>query len=171
MKERYLFRGKRIDNGVWVVGNLAVHTDERTIRNENTTRAFIFPKVIFRFDDNSPHGVTGIVEIYPETIGQCTGLRSTLVDGEYVVFKNPNDGKLIFDGDIISVSAYSYTEPEAYYFGVVTVGSYGYGLYNENAEVKFLYFNDIQGSYITHYEVLGNIHDNPELLHEPEATT
>ena len=99
---------------------------------------------------------------------QCTGLRATVADGKYFVFNNPNEGKLIFDGDIISISAYSYTEPEADYFGVVTVGAYGYGLFDEYSEAKLLYFNDIQGSYITHYEVLGNIFEHGELLESTE---
>lgn len=55
MNDRYLFRGKRVDNGEWVIGMLTKMWEQMHIitpDNENTAYAII-----------------------PETVGQCTGLK------------------------------------------------------------------------------------------------
>ena len=149
MNDRYLFRGKRLNNGEWVQGHYRSRTMEP---NFDRVRHFIsmdYPEMY---------------EIDETTLGQCTGLKETCVNGEY------KEGDLIFVGDIITVSAYSYTEPEADYFGVVEIGPFGYGLhvYDGYNRKKWINLCDCQGSYITHYTKYGNIHDNPELLEEDE---
>ena len=55
-KDRYLFRGKRIDNGEWVVGNLINSPDGRVAISETS-------------------GDWELHECIPTTICQCTGLR------------------------------------------------------------------------------------------------
>lgn len=73
MENRYLFRGKRIDNGEWVEGFLM---DEDYINmpfNDN--------EVGGRFDDP--------VEINESTLCQCTGLKD-------------KNGNLIWESDILS---------------------------------------------------------------------
>lgn len=73
MENRYLFRGKRIDNGEWVEGFLM---DEDYINmpfNDN--------EVGGRFDDP--------VEIDESTLCQCTGLRD-------------KNGNLIWENDIVA---------------------------------------------------------------------
>ena len=71
MNDRYLFRGKRLDNGKWVQGDLLCDREGA-------------PSHV-RF-----WGKLGIdcADINPATIGQCTGLKD-------------KNGELIFDGDII----------------------------------------------------------------------
>lgn len=74
MLDRYLYRGKRIDNGEWVEGFLMDENYINTPFNDN--------EVGGRFDDP--------VEIDESTLCQCTGLRD----------KNDN---LIWENDIVRV--------------------------------------------------------------------
>ncbi len=124
-----LFRGKRKDNGEWIVGHLLRYEDGRARIIESRTD-------IFCFADDPDTTVVKTYEVAPETVGQFTGLTD-------------KNGKKIFDGDIIeAVCDNSFGEcikaPV-----VVRMDDY---------ELMW----DITHSY--EYEVIGNIHDNPELL-------
>lgn len=119
---------------------------KRRVNGEWVYGSFFSPNAIMKrgkeFDDDKTY------TILPETIGQYTGL----------IDKN---GKKIFEGDIISIP---FEEDVVYY---------------ENAEVYFdtehcgwyvRYFDDESFS-LWEYDdcditVIGNIHDNPELLKE-----
>ena len=71
MENRYLFRGKRIDTGEWVFGDL-VHS-------------------VYKIGDTcvGQYGTeVGMHEVDPETVCQCTGI-------------NDKNGKLIFENDIL----------------------------------------------------------------------
>lgn len=71
MNNRYLFRGKRTDNGEWVTGDLMQWTD-------GTVRICV--------DDGDDEKIA--TAVITETIGQCTGLKN-------------KKGKLIFEGDVV----------------------------------------------------------------------
>ena len=89
---------------------------------------------------------TGVenVEVIPETIGQYTGLQD-------------NKGKMVFEGDVVN------DEQSGYNYSIKWFSEYGcFALANKNGHVEFgcdeleIFLNDLV--------VVGNIHDNPELL-------
>lgn len=80
MKNSYLFKGKRVDNGEWVEGCLI--TDE----TEDSKRFIGY--VIGTDEDGIPHDLD-VVQVDPSTICQCTGVKD-------------KNGKLIWENDIVS---------------------------------------------------------------------
>lgn len=93
--------------------------------------------LIYPFDDRAD-----CLAVYPETVGQFTGLTD-------------KNGKKIFEGDIVAWCG--------------SVGAVCYGEFNCSCcdGVYGWYFSntaDIRDS--DYYEVIGNIHDNPELLED-----
>lgn len=144
-----LFRGKRKDNGEWVEGYYAMQSNHACFEDELKYTHFIFKDIFLDFN----LGGLQEFEVIPETVGQYTGLT------------DKNDTK-IFEGDIISIpfeeDRYPYEENIIHY---------------ENAEVYFdterygwyvKYADDDLVSLWEHDDrdiiVIGNIHDNPELL-------
>lgn len=140
------FRGKRIDNGEWVEGGSIIRqiiheglTIEHNIYIANAGEEFT------AIHDTETGNMLSIEQgtfyaVDPETVGQWTGLTD-------------QNGKRIFDGDIVDIL----TENEE--IGVVEWDDGGYIVSADGFCVDFLH--NING---TDVEVIGNIHDNPELL-------
>lgn len=134
-----LFRGKRVDNGEWIYGDLR-QFNPYGINYKNGKG-----KVAWIIFDNGING--GIeYEVIPETVGQ------------YVM--PDKNGKKIFEGDIVS------ERPP-----MNEIAYIGYVKYDDELAVwRFIIKNDTKfndvllGSYSISYSVIGNIHDNPELL-------
>ncbi len=140
-----LFRGKRKDNGAWVEGNLI--TSEKD--DAETYIGYLFDVrngVIEDFD---------IVEVIPETVGMWTGLTD-------------KNGIRVFEGDIVRSDNYIGVVKLGYYTadGVKHIGFYTKwvsGVNYKHIRRDLVYW--VQGNNAV---VIGNIHDNPELL-EGEA--
>ena len=135
----FLLRGKRTDNGEWI-------TDSETYIRDGDG--------IWLSDENL-NGVT----VIPETVGQFTGLTD-------------KNGVRIFEGDILDVSS-----DVAY--GGVAVHRLGYfvvefhnGCFMKSAldDPQLSFFDNAKRKGLYHFistdihKIVGNIHDNPEIL-------
>ena len=86
------------------------------------------------------------VNIIPETITEYTGLKD-------------KNGTKIFEGDILSAHLdNAYPEDET----LLEVIWHNNGWYGKNEP----FFDDFDNGFEKYFEVIGNIHDNPELLKE-----
>ena len=143
-----IFRGKRLDNGDWVEGFYLSHLN---------TCHYIIPFRTGGFEaiDNSFY-VHKWFEVDPSTIGQYTGLKD-------------KNGKRIFDGDILHIAKIAdalggyYRPPLDYHVNVVVKWDLCAWMWETLCEDKrYITFPDAWCHY--ECEVIGNIHDNPELL-------
>lgn len=130
----FLLRGKRTDNGEWVCG---YYTKARYFLNKKEMHIIFEPDV-----EAFPHcEFTGYEEVLPETVGQFTGLTD-------------KNGVKIFEGDIVSL-----VKHDSLIYKVVYVPC-RYELVNSKGVNCFVL--DIYKS--ENIEVIGNIHDNPDIL-------
>lgn len=134
MNREIRFRGKRSDTGEWTVGSLIV-----------THKGFTG---ITTFTGKFPDGkIRAIIdEVQPETVSQYIGLKD----------KNGTD---VYEGDILCISGFN-TVGEAEEW-IMEVGQYGEVAYSTaDSDYSLLAWIDN----FVEYEVVGNIHDNPELM-------
>ena len=148
-----LFRGKRLDNGEWVYGSFL------KVEHEDGS----FTAAIFQKKDAG-----GDAEVSPATVGQYTGLTD-------------KNGVNIFEGDIVDLFGMKgKVVQECGAFGIGFLKTIDYDLleskipfnnsanfcFNDNFislwEVFWNYEQDDNPLY--EVDVIGNIHDNPELL-------
>ena len=92
-------------------------------------------------DDNEK-----VYVVWPETVGQYAGLTD-------------KNGEKIFEGDIIAGAAYWLEHGKN---GVVTYRDGAFGIVWYRGDVE--QFNAFTSMCNVEYEVIGNIHNNPELL-------
>ena len=93
-------------------------------------------------------------EIIPKTVGQFTGLTD-------------ENGKKIFEGDIVKVKITQNEDIQTYGNGKIKIGVI---VYNDDLALftcKNNFMNFINWAFNV-YEVIGNIHDNHELLNMHE---
>ena len=99
--------------------------------------------------DSIGHGIKlgCLVSVAPETVGQYTGLKD-------------KNGKEIYEGDIVKVNG-AYIGKDGIFIVVFRSGAF------KLDEAKKLFDTQLLAKGISNYcEVIGNIHDNPELLEE-----
>lgn len=143
------FRGKRLDNGEWLYGNLV---ELRNPFNPNDAPAcFIMPKEV---NIAAPDSIAEQEVVDPDTVGQFTGLLD-------------KNGKEIYEGDVIKVITFGF-DPEKF----ITEIKYGcsggvLGFHLANGRSLF-YFGQSDYSRLDDTTIIGNIHDNPELLSNDE---
>ena len=152
MAEReILFRGKRTYNGKWVEGSLVVTSQGG---------AYIISTVEDKRDATVLVNQCSL-NVDPETVGQYTGLTD-------------KNGKKIFEGDIVRATierAERCQSPriENGVIGYDCIGMIGLILYKDkNGEnVWSDFFNELSLSGLIedyYFEIIGNIHDNPDIL-------
>lgn len=148
MQDRYLFRGKRLDNGEWVYGNLIRSND-----SEVGYEAIIIPT-----NDSNMYTKGGSIgdlgfenwhRVNETTICQCTGLKD-------------KNGKLIWENDIVA-----YWDSYSTESGLAEANCVGKVVWDDET-ISFQVTNRLSAE---SYEVLGdecsvigNVFDNPELL-------
>lgn len=139
-----LFRGKRMDNGEWVEG---WYQPETTIKHWNGIQETVGVTIAYKVED----GFLEDTLVDPPTVGQYTGLTD-------------KNGKRIFEGDIVAQNWYDYDEPRDGSFGNVEFCEYdcSFSVMDVNKD-GFMPLGRC-GSYHWEVEVIGNVHDNPELL-------
>lgn len=139
-----LFRGKRVDNGEWVFGYYI-----KGYRHCTSPFAPIDYEVHYITYYEKEKKCFVDIEVVPETVGQFTGLTD-------------KNGKKIFEGDIVRNNKHGEdNDTYDYYSTIFSNGSFR-AQYLDNLE----YTPKIYDIYFEGYEVIGNIHDNPELLQE-----
>lgn len=138
-----LFRGKRVDNGEWVEGHLIWCEDGRArILPSNTD--------IFCYEMDESIIQTVAHRVIPETVGQYTGLTD-------------KNGAKIFEGDICRNNHNIYLIVwNMHGWQCKKIGS-DFSLTLGCSFPLWQWDNCKENGYRT-LEVIGNIHDNPELL-------
>lgn len=143
-----LFRGKSTDDGAWMYGYYCAEG----------YGGCDFPCVLPNTDDGKDQHVSYCVD--PTTVGQYTGLTD-------------KNGAKIFEGDLLDGFAYPFeSDGEHNYFAEVVwfENSPAFGLItykHPSSKVRGIskgnteYMEDFEANA---WEVIGNIHDTPELL-------
>lgn len=132
---KILFRGKSVDNGEWVYGDL-MHNAHRNKRASIlcVPRVIGFPGQIYN------------VPIIKDTICQFTGLHDS-------------DGKDIYEGDILIDEGFGFHLKMVWFDGCFKLYEKRDHLPDVIPAYKRLQLGDLK--------IVGNVHDNPELITEP----
>lgn len=141
MNNRYAFKGKRKDNGQWIYGDLII---------DQYGEYYIHPNAnAFSVNEYNLAKCIQMIEVIPETVGQCTGLKD-------------KDGKLIFKGDILQFK--NDDGDNSLYVVYWSESQLAWQVQEITCYVKRGYYGVDELCEFRDYPVVGNIHDNPELL-------
>lgn len=132
MKREIIFRGKGLRDGKWIEGGVIQGVKHELWQNADRVFIMVFPQYL-----STPN----LCEVYPETVGQFTGLYD-------------KNCKRIFEGDIVEKKRRSplelNTETE-----VVEWIDFACGFW------PFYRCGECEGTFYTETcEVIGNIHDD-----------
>lgn len=135
-----LFRGKHSPKSMWDYGDLYIDHDKVYISMRETM-----------------HGVRVHGEVIPETVGQFTGLTD-------------KNGKKIFEGDIVKYVDDGYDATGVARFGLYASAGAAFagheGFYLDWAGCDWLRKDIGFWATMRPIEIIGNIHDNPELMED-----
>ena len=158
---KILFRGKRVNNGEWVYGFYAFFASNKGLKHGIYT--------------GTENGCVIPFEVIPETVGQYTGLTD-------------KNGKMIFEGDIVKDNNLEKVLlSDDRIKGRSGIAIVKFGLHDIPSEDPFCW-GSAYGFYFdgdtlfptpaqyspfdkyseSEFEVIGNIHDNSELLEVEE---
>ena len=135
-----LFKAKRIDNGEWVEGYYVYHIKRTICAFADCVKPEDEQHVIMQdgFSDwNMPRDTVNY-DIDPNTLCQYTGLKD-------------KNGKLVYEGDLLKLSIQGYVQDNL--FVVEDLRSF-----------FFLLDREDQYYAVDWVEIVGNVHENPELL-------
>lgn len=162
------FRGKSKKDGKWLYGYLG--ESKFKILNTEYSEKVIF-KNVWEFNSDNCALIVKDLSVDPDTIGQYLGLIN-------------EDGKEIYEGDIIEINfKYEYQslqgaipDQDCFCTGVVTWIAEHFKFMLQLIKAEFPLnkeFEDAESVYVpldifdfAEIRILGNIHDNPELLEE-----
>lgn len=150
MKREIKFRGKRLDNGEWVYGDLITTSNGYSFID---THNELYEDEEYLFRDNTNMIRVAASKIDTQAVGQFTGLKD-------------KNGAEIYEGDILQMWIEDSVEPNGGLFHqmyvVFTVEKgfvlWGKDMTTEDSEPLFemLQWKDC--------EIISNTHDNPNLL-------
>ena len=145
MNRTIKFRGKRLDNGEWVYGDLMHINGGCLIYYGSQTKCELIEG---KSDIAVEITMDEIAPVDPDTVGQFTGLLDA-------------NGNGIYDGDILGakgkVIGWVKGGVRGYCYDVVYVN-------HPAGESRWTLYSTVKDDYPEQIEVIGNIHDNPGLL-------
>lgn len=153
MKREILFRGKKVDNGEWVEGGLVVAIDGACLIYASYDR-----KQTTEINGKPFYSVYAKnYEVIPESVGQFTGLLDKngkkIFEDDILKYNSKKDYKAIVkwnDEEIASCGCcYSAFNGAGFLNEIIPGSRYTYSCFGSNFELA---------------EIIGNVHDNKDLL-------
>ena len=136
---KILFRGKRQDNGKWVEGYVAKHI----FAGYSEYLSIDVKQMKARYAQRTEYTYQPY-EVIPETVGQYTGLED-------------KNGKMIFEGDIVLQPV---RETRKHSPCIIEFHKGAFMAHYKSEDWFFDRYYNIN----SFTKIIGNIHDNPELL-------